>query len=167
MSERGNQLATKSEKSYTDLIAFLSNLSEADLKAPCADPSGATVGHVAGHLAEGAEMLFSWGGAVLHGAPVPGGAPTGEHNHSHANITTATQLGDAVALFNRAGTAAISLLRFLTDEQLDSIAPAAEGISDGTLTLEQVIDELMDHQNEHLAFMQEAVKPAELAQDRT
>jgi len=156
MSERGNELAAKAEKSYAELIEFLQSLNEADLKAPCDDPAGTTVGAVAGHLADGAEHLFSWGATVLHGGGGEGAAPS-EHSHDTPVIATATQLNDAVALFNRAGTAAISLLRFLTDEQLDGMPPAAEGISDGTATLAQVIDELMEHQTEHVRFMRDAV----------
>jgi hypothetical protein len=156
MSERGNALAAKAEKSYADLIEFLQSLNEADLTAPCEDPSGKTVGAVAGHLAEGAEQLFSWGATVLHGGGPTGAAPSG-HSHDTAVLSTTTQLNDAVALFNRAGTAAISLLRFLTDEQLDSKPPAAEGISDGSATLAEVIDDLMEHQTEHVRFMRDAV----------
>lgn len=41
----------------------------------------------------------------------------------------------------------------LTDEQLQSVAPAAPGITNGTRTLAEVIDDMIDHQAQHLAYM--------------
>jgi hypothetical protein len=170
MSERGNQLAIKSERSYAALIAFLSDLTAADLRLPCDDPVGDTVGAVIGHLAEGAEATMTWGATILHGTPGTGGEAAAEHGHGHGHghvvVADAAALDDAVALFNRVGTAAVSLLRFLTDEQLDTVPAAAPGLSDGKMNLAEVIGDMMDHQDEHLNYLKAALaRKADVARE--
>src|SRR5215204_6714815 len=56
------------------------------------------------------------------------------------------------------GKAPIGLLADLTDEQLDSVPPAGSSrFSDGSRTLEQVIDEVIAHQAAHLVTLKRAV----------
>jgi hypothetical protein len=151
VTQRSNSIAARVEDSYADLIRVVSGLTPAQLAIPCDDHGGDTVGDVAAHLADGARQVLGW----VAGSPPAStdGASADEAGHDHAHVDPA----EITALLQRSADTAAGLLRGLTDEQLEAVLPAAPGIADGHTPLEQVIDNMLDHQAHHLAHMEQAL----------
>jgi hypothetical protein len=166
MSERGTRLMAKADRQLSEMIEFFGTLEEADLHKPCPDESaedsaGDTVGAVAAHMAQGYHFLGKFLQAEGY---VPGSPPTGNrkgrghrYRPGHGRTFPPAALPDVVDRLT-AGKAPIGLLADLTDEQLDSVPPAGSSrFSDGSRTLEQVIDEVIAHQAAHLVTLKRAV----------
>jgi hypothetical protein len=161
MSARGTDLMTKASRQLDEIAEFLGTLNEADLSRPCPDestgdavahPGGDTVGATAAHMADGYDHLGRLLQAAGHGPGSP--TTTGHHRHDHARVPEA--LPDLRARLV-GGKARIAPLADLTDEQLDSVPPAAGLFSDGRRTLEQVIEAVIAHQAAHLETLKRAV----------
>jgi hypothetical protein len=166
MSERGTRLMAKADRQLSEMIEFFGSLDEADLRKPCPDESaedsaGDTVGAVAAHMAQGYHFLGKFLQADRH---VPGSPATGNrkgrghcYRPGHGRTFPPAALPDVVDRLT-GGKAPIGLLADLTDEQLDSVPPAGSSrFSDGSRTLEQVIDEVIAHQAAHLVTLKRAV----------
>jgi len=166
MSERRTQLMAKVDSQLSEMIEFFGPLNEVDLHKPCPDEStedsaGDTVGAVAAHMAQGYHFL----GKILQaegytmGSPAMGNRKGRGHRYrpGHGRTLPPAALPDVVDRLT-AGKAPIGLLADLTDEQLDSVPAAGSSrFSDGSRTLEQVIDEIIAHQAAHLATLKRAV----------
>lgn len=166
MSERGTRLMAKADGQLSEMIEFFGTLNEVDLHKPYPDEStedsaGDTVGAVAAHMAQGYHFLgklLQADGYVL-GSPVTGNRKGSGHRYrpGHGRTLPPAALSDVVDRLT-AGKTPIGLLADLTDEQLDSVPPAGSSrFSDGSWTLEQVIDEVIAHQAAHLATLKRAV----------
>ena len=166
MSERGTRLMAKADRQLSEMIEFFGTLDETDLRKPCPDEgaedsAGDTVGTVAAHMAQGYHFLGKFLQAEGY---VPGSPPTGNrkgrghrYRPGHGRTFPPAALPDVVDRLT-AGKAPIGLLADLTDEQLDSVPPAGSSrFSDGSRTLEQVIDEVIAHQAAHLVTLKRAV----------
>jgi hypothetical protein len=162
MSARGTALMTKASRQLDEISEFLGTLDEADLGRPCPEESTVdaaaahrgsdTVGATAAHMADGYEHL----GRLLKTAGYVPGSPTTAGYHGHDPARTPEALPDLRARLV-GGKARIALLADLTDEQLDSVPPAAGLFSDGRRTLEQVIEAVIAHQAGHFATLRRAV----------
>jgi hypothetical protein len=162
MSERGTRLMAKADRQLSEMIEFFVTLDEADLRKPCPeDSAGDTVGAVAAHMAQGYHFLgrFLQADGYVAGSPATGNRKGRGHRyrHGHGRTFAPAALPDVVDRLT-GGKAPIGLLADLTDEQLDSVPPAGSSrFSDGSRTLEQVIDEVIAHQAAHLVTLKRAV----------
>ena len=166
MSERGTRLMAKADRQLSEMIEFFGTLEEADLHKPCPDESaedsaGDTVGAVAAHMAQGYHFLgkFLQAEGYVPGSPPPGNWKGRGHRYrpGHGRTFPPAALPDVVDRLT-GGKAPIGLLADLTDEQLDSVPPAGSSrFSDGSRTLEQVIDEVIAHQAAQLMTLKRAV----------
>jgi hypothetical protein len=64
---------------------------------------------------------------------------------------------DTIVKLKRDGASAVEMVLGLTDEQLATIPPAMGTITDGSKTLDQVVDGIIDHQRAHLESMKKAL----------
>jgi ubiquinone/menaquinone biosynthesis C-methylase UbiE len=162
VNERGTELMRKASRQLDEIAEFFGTLNDADLRKPCpGDSGGDTVGAVAAHMAQGYHFL---GKFLQAGGYVPGSAATGNrkgrghcYRKGHGCTFAPAALPDVVDRLT-GGKAPIGLLADLTDEQLDSVPPAGSSrFSNGSRTLEQVIDEVIAHQAAHLMRLKGAV----------
>ena len=166
MSERGTRLMAKADSQLSEMIEFFGTLNEVDLHKPYPDEStedsaGDTVGAVAAHMAQGYHFLgkFLQADGYVPGSPATGNRKGCGHRYrpGHGRTFPPAALPAVVDRLT-AGKAPIGLLADLTDEQLDSVPPVGSSrFSDGSRTLEQVIDEVIAHQAAHLATLKRAV----------
>jgi DinB superfamily len=151
VSTRNEQLAVAVETQSRETVEFLSGLSDADMNAPCADPSGATVGAIVAHLGEGYDQVLGWIEKVAWGTAAPAG--TAAHRHDPHEPDLSAQ----IELLRRGGADWAALLRRFGDEQLDRVPPATEGITDGSRSLAEIMDVMLDHQATHVNYIRQAV----------
>ena len=166
MGERGTRLMVRADRQLSEMIEFFGTLDEADLRKPCPDESaedstGDTVGAVASHMAQSYHFLgkFLQADRYLPESPATGNRKGRGHRYrpGHGRTFPPAALPDVVDRLT-GGKAPIGLLADLTDEQLDSVPPAGSSrFSDGSRTLEQVIDEVIAHQAAHLVTLKRAV----------
>jgi len=148
----------KASRQLDEMVEFFGTLDEADLRNPCpdddtGDSAGDTVGAVAAHMAQGYHFL----GRFLQAEGYVSGPPSTGNKHSHDHGHAPEALPDIRDRLT-GGKAPIGLLADLTDEQLDSVPPAGSSrFSDGSRTLEQVVDAAIAHQAAHLVTLQRAV----------
>lgn len=151
MSTRNEQLATAVEQQSRETIEFLRGLSDADMNEPCADPSGATVGAVVAHLGEGYDQVLGWIESVAGGTAAPIGNVGRQHGpHTH-------DTAERIELLRHGGEDWAALLRRFDDGQLDRVPPAAENITDGTRTLGEIMQSMLEHQSAHVEYVRQAV----------
>lgn len=157
MSERVDQIVAEFERRNAEAIEFISRLNESELTAPCDDPAGTTVGDTVAHLAHGVAPALQWVSVTLTGATDEStAAADGGHSHGHSD-SHGDLVGEAVRQLRHWDQTMTSMLRELTDERLDSVPPAAEGITDGNTPLGQILTFLSAHLTEHLEFMKNAL----------
>ncbi|MDX2679233.1 DinB family protein [Streptomyces soliscabiei] len=158
MSKRADELVAKFEQLNSELIGFVSGLTDEQLKARTGDDGGATVGDVLAHLGEGAPEVLAW---LTTATDTP--APRHEHHHGHSHSHGHTHhhgngRQDIVQRLNDSLETVVGVLRTLSDEQLGCKPPAAPGITDGSKELGAVIDLMIGHQANHLAHIRQAVE---------
>lgn len=167
MSERGTELMRKASRQLDEMAEFFGSLDDADLRKPCPEDGigdrsdGDTVGAVAAHMAQGYHFLgkFLQADGYVPGSPAAGNRKGRGHRYGrgHGGTLAPAALPDVVDRLT-GGKAPIGLLADLTGEQLDSVPPAGSSrFSDGSRTLEQVIDEVIAHQAAHLVLLKRAV----------
>ncbi|WP_433125697.1 DinB family protein [Micromonospora sp. CA-240977] len=162
MSTRNELLIDRFEQLNADLVAFVRDLSTEGLSAPSANGDGSTVGDEIAHLAKGAPEVLGWLVRTTDtGAPAPQHLHSHPHPHPHQHGSgqheNGAADGDLLAGMQESLGGAVDVLRKLTDEQLDVVPPAAPGITDGTKSLYQIVDMMIDHQGEHLTHMRSSV----------
>lgn len=113
------------------------------------------MGDAAAHIAEGYHFIVRFLRSVGY---IPG-APADGSIHGRGPEPTQPELRKRLA----AARHEVGIIADLTDEQLDSVPPAKSSrFSDGRRTLEQVIEEAIAHQAEHLSDLRSAMwSPAE------
>jgi hypothetical protein len=151
VSTRNEQLASAVEQQSRETIEFLRGLSDADMNEPCADPSGATVGAVVAHLGEGYDQVLGWIESVAGETTAPIGT-VGHRHEPHAHDTA-----ERIELLRLGGEDWAALLRRVDDERLDRVPPAAENITDGTRTLAEIMQSMLEHQSTHVEYVRQAV----------
>jgi hypothetical protein len=187
VSERVSQILIRVDLLNSELIDFVGNLTGPDLRTPCDDPECPTVGDVVAHLAEGSKQVLGWAAVTMKGQPAqpagnsgtghthgpgadhdhgPGAdhdhGPGADHDHgaaghSHAPGAGHVHVDEAIEIMQTGWTTSVKMLKNLTDEQLDSVPPNAQGIADGNASLEQILGRMMDHQEQHLNYMKAAL----------
>jgi hypothetical protein len=181
MSERAEQLATQLDTELSRMVEFLTELTSAQLAAPCKDPQGESVRHVLAHLREGTEQVVTWatsaGGdqhhahghdhAHGHGHAHAHGHPHG-HGHAHSHEPPGLAAGDqpdepsaeltqTVAVMREGQAVIVSAVRRLSDEQLDAVPPPSPGLADGATPMHRIVAFIAEDVAGHLAHLREAV----------
>jgi hypothetical protein len=145
----------------SELIAILSIKDEAALRLPCAGREKLGDGTVAACTLHTADNYHRIAGFLngddrqhriarfLHGH----GQRQHQDNYSAENIDLQTLLDRLTT-----GRAALSTLADLADEQLDTVPPASDmKFCDGQRTLEQIVTNLLKHQNHQLDAVKAAI----------
>ena len=150
MSQRGTELLVKVTRQVDDIAEVFDRLGEADLARADPGRQGRTIGEAAGHIAEGYHFLVRFLASMGH---VPGRPPGGSIHGRGPELALAslrTRLAEAKA--------EVGIIAGLTDEQLDSVPPPKSSrFSDGRRTLEQLIEEVILHQAQHLSDLTSAL----------
>jgi uncharacterized damage-inducible protein DinB len=124
MGQRVNDLADRFESANNDVIAAVQGCSD-DQWQRTTNSEGWSVGVVAHHIATSNEPIAGLIRLVATGQPLPNltrdmiDAGNAQHAHEQANCTRE----ETLALLKSGGEAAASILRGLSDEQLDRSAP--------------------------------------------
>jgi hypothetical protein len=157
MSTRTEALVEGFEQINRELVAIAEQCSDSDWQTLCLAegwPVGLTIHHVAnGYDQEGWVALLIQ--AVADEQPLPAEAPQ-DYNEWLQRYANCTQQ-ETIDQIDRNSDAAVSLIRSLSDEQLDRtyISPST-GMP---RTTEQLIQRmLIDHASEHLASIQATIK---------
>lgn len=170
---RSEELASTIDRQSRDLDRFLAERSESDLRLPCADPGGSTVGAVLSHLGEGSDIVLGWLEAVVkggsgsgngHGPSVPGADEAG---HGHDHDSGPADLRAHAERLRRGGQTWAALVRGLSDAQLDQVPPLTKDITDGTKPLAEIMDRMIEHQLIHLDYIRAAVTGQARGSERT
>jgi hypothetical protein len=148
------------------MIESFATLNEVDLYNTYPDESaedsvGDTVGAVAAHMTQGYHFLgkFLQANGYVPGSPATGNRKGRGHRYrpGHRRTLPPAALPGVVDRLT-ARKAPIDLLVDLTDEQLDSVPPAGSSqFSDGSRTLEQVIDKVIAYQAARLVTLKRAI----------
>jgi hypothetical protein len=175
MSERGTQLLRMADGQLSELIDLLSTRDEAALSLPCPGREklgDGTVGALATHTADNYVRIA---GFIKADATAPPSNSThrsfrsiasrfgrhgrGEHGpwmHGPGAAGTADRAGVLDRLSK--GREAMGVLAELTDEQLDTVPRASDmKFCDGQRTLEQIVTNLLNHQNHQLDALKAAL----------
>jgi hypothetical protein len=161
MNKRGTQLLDTATRQISELTGLISTRGEAALRLPCPGREklgDGTIASCALHTADNyhriAGLLDGDGrhqriAKFLHGHGE--GKPHGDYRAENVDLQ---------ALLDRlsTGRAALSALADLTDEQLDTVPPAsAIKFCDGQRTLEQIVTNMLNHQNHQLNAVKAAI----------
>ncbi len=149
MGARAEQLASKFDQSCQEFTAVVEKLNDADWRKVTA-PEKWSVGVVAHHVAGGCEGIAGLVHRVAKGQPLPGltmetiHEMNAKHAKEHANATKA----ETLAFFKTNAAGASSMVRGLSDAELDRSATL---LGDRPMSAAQVIEGiLIGHINEHL-----------------
>jgi hypothetical protein len=120
MSERAEWLAAKFEQATKDLAELLAPCSEQDWQKRCPDEER-PVGVVAHHVAGGLHAQVGWLQMVANGQPLPPitAEQIDETNAIHAINHAHHTKEETLATLQRNSAEAATVIRGLTDEQLD------------------------------------------------
>jgi hypothetical protein len=162
MSERGTQLLETAKGQIDELISLISIGGESVLPLPCSGREklgDGTVAACALHTADNYHRIVGFlrqrGGRHTRTAKFL-------HRHGpdkHKDDYRADNI-KLPALLDRlsAGRAALSVLDDLSDEQLDTVPTASEmKFCDGRRNLEQIVTNLLNHQNHNVAAVKTAI----------
>ena len=149
MGARAEELASKFDQSCREFNAVVEKLSDVEWRKETASEKW-SVGVVAHHVAGACEGIAGLVQAVAKGQPLPGltmeaiHAMNATHAKEHANTTKA----ETLSLFKTNAAKASSLVRGLSDVELDRSATL---LGDRAMTTAQVIEGILVHHiNEHL-----------------
>jgi hypothetical protein len=162
MSERGEELAARLDRQISELAGVLSGLSESDLRAASQDPKAPTTGDLLDHLLGGTALVIGWLGRVSQSGPRQEHGP-GDHGHGAGHPEAGggaegrADPAELVATFRSGGAELVQVVRAFRDEQLDSYPPATPELTDGSRTLGQVIDFVIEDLAGHMRYLNEAL----------
>lgn len=155
MSERARALAEQFEQANNDVIAAVEACSDEQWRATCKD-EGWSVATTAHHVGGGHAVIADFANKIGNGEAMPpitmemidqGNA---QHAQQYANCNKA----ETLAMLREGGAVAASIVRGLSDEQLDRSGP----VLGNPMTAAQVIENiLIGHPRQHLASMQGAM----------
>jgi ubiquinone/menaquinone biosynthesis C-methylase UbiE/uncharacterized damage-inducible protein DinB len=154
---RVETLAAKFMAVNDDVIATVEAASDEQWKATCAD-EGWTVGVVAHHIGEGYPLITALIQALGSGTDVPSWTldKIDQSNKDHAIKFASVAKAETLKALRSGGSAAVSVVRSLSDEQLDRRAEVLPGAP--ALTAEHVIaNSLIGSTISHLKSMKKAI----------
>jgi len=149
MGARADQLASKFDQSCREFDTVVEKLNDAEWKKETAAEKW-SVGVVAHHVAGGCAGIAGLVQAVAKGQPLPGLTMDmiHENNAKHAKDHANTTKAETLTLFKTNAAHASSMVRGLSDAELDRSATLLGARS---MTAAQVIEGiLITHINEHL-----------------
>ena len=150
MTQRGTDLVEKVTRQIDDIAEVFDRLGEADLTRADPGREGRTIGEAAGHIAEGYHFLVRFLTSAGH---VPG-RPPGGSIHGRGPEVAPPSLRARLA----EARIEVGIIANLTDQQLDSVPPPKSSrFSNGRRTLEQLIEEVINHQEQHLNDLKSAL----------
>ena len=155
MSERAEALAAQFEQANNDLIKAVESMSDAQWKATCTS-EGWPVGVTAHHVGGGHHAIGGLAQAIANGQPVPplSMEQINQGNAQHAQQYANCNKAETLELLRRDGDAAASMVRGLSDEQLQRSA----SVIGNQMTAEQVIQNiLIGHVQMHGASIKQAI----------
>jgi len=158
MGQRTNDLADRFESANNDVIAAVEGCSD-DQWRKTTNSEGWSVGVVAHHIASSHEPVAGLVRLVATGQPLPNltmdmiHAGNAQHAQEQANCTRE----ETLALLKSGGEAAASILRGLSDEQLDRAAPLAL-LGGKEVSANQLVEMVMiGHPVQHLESINSAL----------
>jgi uncharacterized damage-inducible protein DinB len=156
MSQRVDALVHQFELANKELIATVERCSDEQWKTKTAGEKW-PIGVVAHHVAQGHEPIAGIILTAATGKPMPPltmdqlNEINAQHAKDYANVTKV----ETLALLAKAGSAAASTVRGLTDEQLDR----SRELMGGTMTVQRMIEQiLIGHVREHQGNIATALK---------
>lgn len=163
MNERSTQLQETANRQIDELIGLISARGDAALRLPCPGREKLGDGTIAACAMHTADNYHRIAGFV-QGERGGGHARIGKLPHrnsedKHHDDYRADNI-DLPALHDRlsAGRAALRVLADLTDDQLDTVPPASDmKFCDGQRTVQQIVTNLLNHQNHHLDALRTAI----------
>ena len=158
MNKRAKALADRLERGVAALVTFANALNTAQWKTPI-PKDGRTVGVVIHHVASVFPTEIHLAQILASGKPVTGVTTTDIHeaNAAHARDNADVTKEDALRLLERNGAAAATVIRSLTDEQLDRAAPVSL-YEDAPLTTQFMLeDHAVRHSYHHLMLLRHAL----------
>jgi hypothetical protein len=156
MSERARALADRFEHANHELIATVEACSDAAWRAKTTGEDW-TVGVVAHHVAEAHRAISGLVELRAKGQPLPNVTMDMIHqgNAAHAKQQANCTKAETLALLRQNGSAALGIVRGLSDAQLDGSAPVLGG---APMTLQQVIERiLIGHVQDHHSSIRTAI----------
>jgi hypothetical protein len=176
MSHHAQHIARDADVLRREVVEFVSGLSPVDLSAGCDDDSGDTVEHVLTHMQDGVPQVLGWFSQalapttahqrllakVLRRAPGHGHQHGHGHDHGHRSRSPRASSGgsrpaDLAADLDASLSASVRLVSQLSDADLDRVPPPAPGVTDGTLSVRQIVSGMIEHQRDHVRTMERAV----------
>jgi len=163
MNERGTHLQETADRQIDELIALISTQGEAALRLPCPgreELGDGTVAACAMHTADNYHRIAGFLQGQRRGAHARISKVLHRHgDDKHQDNYRADNI-ELPALLERlsAGKAGLSMLADRTEAQLDTVPPASEmKFCDGLRTLQQVVTNLLNHQNHQLDALRTAI----------
>ena len=156
MGARAEQLVGKFDQSCKEFTAVVEKLSDAEWKKETAGEKW-SVGVVAHHVAGGCAAIAGLVQVVAKGQPLPGLTmeQIHENNAKHAKEFAGVTKAETLTLFKANAANASSMVRGLSDAELDRSATLLAGRS---MTAAQVVEGiLINHVNEHLGSIRTTV----------
>jgi hypothetical protein len=160
MSLRANALAERLEEGARRLIAFATNLTDAEWRTRT-PKDGRTIGVIVHHVATVYPLEIQLAQTVAEGLPITGVTmeAINEMNAGHAAENSGVTKEETLELLRRNSAAAAAAIRALSDEELSEAAPVSL-YADAPLTCQFVLeDHAVRHSYHHLARLRQALRP--------
>jgi hypothetical protein len=155
-SERATALAVEFEQTNDAVIVFAQSCSETQWKAVVPGEDW-PVGVVIHHIAEGHEGMARWLRLMTSGEGVAeSNDDLDERNASHARRSADATIIDTTELLRKSGGQFESLIRGLSDEDLDRTAPFGPAGGQSLLVV-ALVSAAGRHAQDHLAHAKEAL----------
>jgi len=155
MSEQAEALAQHFEQANDEAIAVVEGCPDERWRAHHAS-EGRSVNVLAHHVAVGHQIIAEWVQGIATGQPLPAltmdsfTEPNAQHARQNADVTKP----EAIAELRHQGATAASLIRGLSDEQLDR---AGELLGRQMRTRDVIEGVLIGHVRNHLGSIREAL----------
>jgi uncharacterized damage-inducible protein DinB len=155
MSEHSQALAQRFEQTNDEAIGVVDGCAEEQWRALHAGENR-SVNVLAHHIAVGHQAIAEWVRGIATGQPLPAMTmdsftePNAQHARQYANVTKS----EVIAELRQQGAAAASVVRGLSDEQLDR---AGELLGSQMRTRDVIEQILMGHVRNHLGSIREAL----------
>lgn len=155
MSEQARALAQRFEQTNDEAIGVVDCCAEEQWRAHHA-AENRPVNVQAHHIAVGHQVIAEWVQSIATGQPLPAltmdsfTEPNAQHARQYANVTRA----EVITELRLQGAAAASLIRGLSDEQLDRAGELLGRQMRASDVIEQI---LMGHVRNHMRSIREAL----------
>lgn len=169
MNQRAIQLQETANSQISELIGLIAARGDEALRLPCPGREklgDGTVAACAMHTADNYHRIAEF----VQGQRAGGHTRIAKFLHRHREDKHQDHYRsdniELLALLDRlsAGRAALSVLADLTEAQLDTVPPASEmKFGDGRRTLQQTVNNLLNHQSHQLDALRTALRGADTA----